>query len=150
MAQVLEDGPSVLTALLLPSWVLFFLRAFRFPQTFEPVLTGSAAGALPIGGKIFKNNPFGNFSLLVSPVRIVDITAGTGALALELIFVSAHSGNFLFLSFGTRNYNIILFEKLQKFFFPYALRSVRGLRPNFLLLPARGHPQGMGSILKIS
>jgi hypothetical protein len=124
--------------------VLFFLRTIRFPQTFEPVLTGSAAGTLPIGGKIFKSNPFGNFSLPVPPVRIVDITAGTGGLALELVFVSIHSGDFLSFSFDSRNYNIILFEKLQKFFSPYALRAVCGLRLNFFAAAGRGPCAGKG------
>jgi hypothetical protein len=69
---------------------LFLLLAFRLPQAFEPVFPHAASGAFPIVGKVLKSGPFGNLSVFVSPVRVVDIPAGAGTLALELVLVFAH------------------------------------------------------------
>jgi hypothetical protein len=77
---------------LLNIFASFLLLAFRLPRAFEPVFPHAATGAFPIVGKVFKSGTFGDLSLPVSPVGIVDIPAGAGSLALlELVLVFAHS-----------------------------------------------------------
>jgi hypothetical protein len=88
---------------------LFLLLAIRLPQTFEPVFPYAAAGASPIGGKVFKIGSLGDFSLLVPPVRVVNVAAGAGSLALELVLVFTQFQVFsLTFSFHLENYNMFL------------------------------------------
>jgi hypothetical protein len=69
---------------------LFFLLAFRLPHAFEPVFSNSAAGAFSIIRKVSKGGSFGDLSLFVSPVLVLDIPAGSGSPALKLVLVFAH------------------------------------------------------------
>jgi hypothetical protein len=70
---------------------LFLPAALRLFQAFEPVFGDGAAGAFPISGEVLERGALGDFPLLVSPVRVINVSAGAGSLTLKLVFVFAHS-----------------------------------------------------------